>query len=312
VENALFPSNPQQERRFDEHAVDFLDTYVRVHWKYATLVSYESILRVHLVPYFGSTLLKDIGAADVAQLQASLYSNRRSVKTVRNIMGVLSRALNVAKTWGHIDQVPAFFFSKITPPPFRWLSVAECELLEAKATPYWFPMVHLARKTGMRLGELCALEREQLRLEEEGGSVYIDRAVWRKAVGLPKHDKKRTVSLSPETVAVMKRHVDGLDSDCNLVFPTSRGTMRQERPADRGIRQTAKRAAIDPFGWHVLRHTFASHLVSAGVPLFEVQVLMGHSDVRETLRYAHLDPNRTAQAVTNLDGGSAAVRRYLS
>ena len=311
VDSVLFPSTPQTNRRFDDYAVEFLENYVRVHLKYATLVAYESSLRVHLVPFFGKKLVRDITTLDVARLQASLYAGRRSPKTVRNHMGVLSKALTVAKTWGYLDDKPEFFFPKVTPSPFRWLTTDECEALETRSTRYWFAMIHLARKTGMRLGELCALHREQLNLGDVGGSVHIDRAVWRKSVGLPKHDKIRTVPLSPETVAVLARHLERVRPQCDLVFPTARGTMRQERCADRGIRAMAKRAGLDPFGWHVLRHTFASHLVQAKVPLLEVKVLMGHSDFKETLRYAHLAPDSTADAVALLDGASGAVSDYL-
>ncbi len=63
------------------------------------------------------------------------------------------------------------------------------------------------------------------------------------------------------------------------------------------LRAACKRAGIEPCGMHVLRHTFASWLVSAGVSLYEVQRLMGHAHIRETERYAHLAPSTLAAAV---------------
>ena len=54
-------------------------------------------------------------------------------------------------------------------------------------------------------------------------------------------------------------------------------------------------------GWHMLRHTFASHLIMKGVPLRAVQDLLGHASMDMTLRYVHLAPAFTAAAVETLD-----------
>lgn len=54
-------------------------------------------------------------------------------------------------------------------------------------------------------------------------------------------------------------------------------------------------------GWHTLRHSFASHLVMHNRSMKEVQELLGHSDFKQTLRYAHLAPSVKRDAVEMLD-----------
>ncbi|MBI2893401.1 MAG: tyrosine-type recombinase/integrase [Deltaproteobacteria bacterium] len=56
-----------------------------------------------------------------------------------------------------------------------------------------------------------------------------------------------------------------------------------------------------PIGWHVARHSFASHLVMRGVSLKAVQELLGHDDMKTTMRYAHLAPEVRRDAVAVLD-----------
>jgi integrase len=69
----------------------------------------------------------------------------------------------------------------------------------------------------------------------------------------------------------------------------------------RSFSTACRRAGISDFRIHDLRHTFASWLVTEGVPLLEVSRLLGHSTVKMTERYAHLAPDSLESAVSLLD-----------
>lgn len=82
------------------------------------------------------------------------------------------------------------------------------------------------------------------------------------------------------------------------------GGFRVVEPDDikTSFRAACRRAGIQGFRFHDLRHTFASHLVMKGAPLAAVQKLLGHSSIAMTMRYAHLSPDHQRAAVDLLDG----------
>ncbi|MBV1857824.1 MAG: tyrosine-type recombinase/integrase, partial [Nannocystaceae bacterium] len=88
-----------------------------------------------------------------------------------------------------------------------------------------------------------------------------------------------------------------------LVFCREDGTMLTYDEAKGPLRRARARSGVAHFGWHALRHTFASHLVMRGVSIKAVQDLLGHATLEVTLRYAHLSPDVTRNAVLALDVG---------
>ena len=67
---------------------------------------------------------------------------------------------------------------------------------------------------------------------------------------------------------------------------------------------SCRKAGLREIGWHVLRHTFASHLAMRGAPLKAIQELLGHATIQMTMRYAHLAPEVVNETVRLLDAPS--------
>jgi integrase len=86
----------------------------------------------------------------------------------------------------------------------------------------------------------------------------------------------------------------------NLVFPSSK-TGKKMGDCRSSWEALMKKAEIENFRWHDMRHDFASQLVMKGIDLNTVRELMGHADLKMTLRYAHLAPEMKMRAVETLD-----------
>lgn len=156
------------------------------------------------------------------------------------------------------------------------------------------PMVLLSMNTGLRRGELFQLTWR---------CVDFDNAQLAVIGRTAKRFKTRYIPLNKETLAVL-RGWKSQQADINgLVFPGKDGkSLNNIKKAWAGLLRTAQ---ITAFRWHDLRHHFASKLVMAGVDLNTVRELLGHGDIKMTLRYAHLAPEHKAAAVALLLDNSA-------
>lgn len=154
-------------------------------------------------------------------------------------------------------------------------------LSETGFADYLSPMTLLALNTGCRRGELTGLVWE--RVDLLGRVVTVTAAT-------SKSSKTRHVPLNSAAVAALTRWK--LQSPSGRVFPIT-----SQKTAWAAL---LKAARIQEFRFHDCRHHFASKLVMAGVDLNTVRELLGHSDLKMTLRYAHLAPEHKAAAVEKL------------
>jgi integrase len=159
---------------------------------------------------------------------------------------------------------------------------------------YLKPLVLLSLHTGMRRGELFALAWRSVDLV--AGRLTVHGAT-------AKSGTTRHIPLNSEAVAVLLAWRDLAADASGLVFAGKAGAPLNN--VRRSWEAVLRAAEVTRFRWHDLRHTFASKLVMAGVDLNTVRELLGHSDYKMTLRYAHLAPEHKAAAVAKLVIGAA-------
>ncbi len=312
---------------------DFATTYLEVSElknKPSSVESKEMLLRMHIRPHLGEMKLDAVNYAAIEDFKITLsktpVANAEKIrdnaarkrakrvnpdpmakpveglrylspKTINNCLTVLRRMLVIAYKRGLIDKVPEVEWLKSAKPEFDFFTFEEAGRVLAAAEGEGRTTILVALRTGMRQGEILALRWEDVDLV--AGRINVRRNVVWGHLGTPKSGKGREIALGHEVLAALKshRHLRG-----PLVFCNGDGEMLTPGELKWPLWRACKKAGLRFVGWHVLRHTFASHLAMRGAPLKAIQELLGHATIMMTMRYAHLAPEVAREAVCLLDG----------
>jgi integrase len=308
-------------------------TYSENNNKHSSVFSKRQILTHHVLPFFGKMALAKIGPAEIEDFKALMRKKKSaararkeaptkaairkrqdvepkplSLKTINNVLTVLHKLLTLAEEQRVIPQAPRVkLFGKVPKAAFDFLNFDEAERLVAAADPEWRPVLLVALKAGLRLGELIGLQWTDL--DWQRSTLHVRRTIWRGVEGLPKGGRERAVELPASVVDALKahRHLRG-----RFVFCHEDGQQLTEGTLKAPLRRALRAAGITreqgQIGWHDLRHTYGSHLAMKGVPLKVIQELMGHATIEMTMCYAHLSPETRKHAVAVLDAPFAPAR----
>ena len=260
-------------------------------WKPSTRRSVESLLRSRLFPAFGDLPLDRIAPTDV-----DAWFERCTVEAPANAnrsLALLRRVMNHAVAGGLISTSPARH-TRMNPRPklTRFLSAEEIVCLHealdrcVDERPAWERQANIVRLllyTGCRKSEIKNLQWSEV----DGDTLRLS-------------DSKtgpRTVHLSADARAVIDRQRGG---NSPFVFPSSAnpGSPHGENLAL--WYRVRELAGLSGVRLHDLRHTYASQAVMKGVPLPVVARLLGHSQVRMTMRYAHVGDREVIAAAERI------------
>jgi len=259
---------------------------------------YASMLNNHVVPALGAKRLASLAPSDIEAMLAGLAGVSQSTR--RGAFTSLSRALDIAVRDGLIARNPASLVQRPAKDSTEamFLDIEQLKALIAKAEgPMRVPVLILA-VTGIRRGELLALRWSDVELE--AGTLSVSAGMRRtKAEGLERAGAKtpssrRTVPVPTAVIAELK----SLKRDVlpgAPAFPTKSGGFQDPRNFNRKFALIAGKAGLDATP-HALRHSAATAMIAAGVPLTTVADVLGHSDIRITASvYNHVvDAQRRA------------------
>lgn len=266
--------------------------------------------------------LDAITARDLEKLRTSWLTTGNKPSTANRKMGAISGVFSRAVDW---DYLPSSPLTKIKPlkvdskGQVRYLSKEESknlrnalEVREHRAclerdsanqwraernkktlpdlkklafTDHLKPMIMVSLNTGMRRGELFGLTWAMVNFQTKTLTIGGDTA---------KTSETRHIPMNAEAFNTLKAWREQVRKS-DFVFPGLEGGRMEDVKS--AWLKLLKDACIVGFRWHDMRHDFASRLVMAGVPLNTVRDLLGHTDIKMTLRYAHLAPDVKAAAV---------------
>ena len=309
-----------------EFLTQWFQDYVKTNARAATAEGYKIIVERHLIPSLGGIALAQLQPSHIQGYYAKALGEGRcdgkgglAARTVVHHHRVLREALSHAVKWGLVGRNVA---DAVDPPravnkEMKALdSAGVLRLLDAARGTIYFPLINLATFTGMRRSELLGLRWLDLNLSR--GTVSIVQVLHclpggRIVFEQPKTARsKRLVKLSHETTLALRAYRDTVEADLKqvgdsisgdrLLFSHINGAPLLPNTVTHAFAKIARRAGLEGFTFHSLRHTHASIMLQQGVSSKTVAERLGHSTVVITLdTYSHLTPGVKEDAVDRFE-----------
>ena len=297
----------------------------------STFSSYKNNIELHVLPHLGAIPLQKLQPEDFDTFYAHLLINGRrngaggglAPKTVRIIHGILRKALADAHRKGTVSRNVA---DLADPPKIRvggsremavWTGDELRDFLASIEASEWYTPIFLAANTGMRRGEVLGLPWRNV--DFEGARLVVNQQILSieyeaRVADVKTTNSRRTIDLDPRTLAVLRtwrRHQleqkmsTGRRGDDEFVFTRPDGGPIHPDFFSQSWDRLMRDSEIRRIRLHDLRHTHATILLKANVPVKVVSERLGHSSPAFTITvYQHVLPGMQADAAAAF---SAAV-----
>lgn len=290
-------ANPQAERARQKESMDW-DTFFTTRY-YPYVVQYKRSHRndfdLHknwISPAMGSERIDRISRHQIEQLHQSMSDQSLAASTSNGMIRVIRRAFNLAIEWQLVDKNPAAKIKQFPEDNKRQRILTTTELskltsvLKSDRNQMVANVVLFLLSTGARVNE--ALKADWADIDRKGRT-------WTIPIRNSKSKKVRRVPLSDAAIRVLDNL--GTERRSPHLFINKR-TGKPLTTISKTWGRLREEAGISDMRLHDLRHTFGSLCVNAGVSIYEVKEILGHSDIKITERYAHLAPETQQKAAS--------------
>jgi len=247
-----------------------------------SLVDDKAYLR-WLDPHLSKLKLKEITRDRIDRLANLKQKEGVKPATVNRLLEVVRAILRKAeREWEWLEKAPLIRMRKEENRRIRWIMRAEVERLLRELPKHLADMAAFSLATGLRQSNVTQLQWSEVDLVKRHAWVHPDKAKAKKAIAVPLNNDaimilREQVGMHPQNVFSYRGKPI---SECNT----------------KAWKKALKRAGIENFRWHDLRHTWASWHVQNGTSLQELQQLGGWASFEMVLRYAHLSSDHLKNA----------------
>jgi len=258
----------------------------------------------------GDYRLSDINPALIVEHRNALvgsknkYGRSIGLATANRYSQALGHVFTVAmREWGWINQNPLLNIAKYKEPRgrVRFLSdderLALLDVCKDSDNPYLHTVVVLALSTGARKMEILSLKWQDIDFERK--QIILHET---------KNDERRTLPLQGYALSLIQEHAKVRKLGCDYVFPSKKAKKDAKgkivyQPIDirTAWENALKKAEIEDFRFHDLRHSAASYLAMNGASLAEIAAVLGHKTLQMVKRYAHLSEAHTSTVVASMN-----------
>lgn len=284
IERGEYRFKTKHKIRFDDFAEEYLE-YLKVNKK--SWHRNKASLKT-LIPQFNEMLLSKITPAHIEDYKRKrLYEDRVQPSTINRDLACLRHMFNIAKKLKGYDgenPVKDVDFFQERQYVMKILDREEIARLTSVAKDYLKPIIIVALNTGMRRGELFNLRWNDVDFAEH----YI-------FVKKTKSGFMRKIPMNDLVAEALKN----IRRESEFVFCNPKIKDRLtciQRP----FKAACRKAGVPDLRFHDLRHTAATYMVIGGVDLATVSQILGHSDIKMTMKYAHPTPENKRNAVNVL------------
>lgn len=247
----------------------------------------------------GNRALNSIGTKEIEHF-LSIKKQEASEWTSRKYYGSLAAAFEKAIHWEYIDANPFRKVKKPKPPetqPVYFLK-EEIEILISNIKENDFrDLILTDLLTGLRLGELLSLRWMDVNFSTKTIQVRNSE------IFTTKSRKNRIVPMSELLYRFFEKKKYFVRNESEFIFHDKRGRQLKESTISQKFKRYVRRANLnDKLHFHSLRHSFATHMIKNGVPLFAIQKLLGHASSKTTEIYSHMLPEQLHREVNVLPG----------
>ena len=300
----------------------WLDMYVKPAVKDFTLDSYSNICRNHIIPSLGRIKLKDLKTTQIQKFYNLLLDRGTlSVKTIKNIHGVLHKALTQAYLVGEIKQNPAdrCQLPKTYRPKIEPLENEDItRFLEAIKGHKYEIVYFLTLFAGLRQGEVLGLTWDCV--DFENNIILIDKQLKRSShhkgahyhLDRTKNGRERYIGVAPAVIDMLRRQMiwqqecakkagSAWNNEWNLVFTNELGNHLCHSTVYNNYKRIVKDLGIEKKRFHDLRHTYAVASLESGDDIKTVQDNLGHATSSFTLDvYGHVSKQMKQRSAANM------------